>query len=194
MVPVRGRLVELQTDRFKLRSLKPSDASDRWLGWARDSEVMGPLNAPVSNMTRQDLANYIGTSDNNTRYLIGIFDRVSAIQIGFFMIDVDKIQRRATFNVVIGEKAWWGKGVVNETRGALLDHFFEHRDIQKVCGGPLARNFPAVLNYKAQGWRHEGTLRGQCESVVDGSRIDQYQFGLLRDEWSALQARRTRHD
>src|ERR1700758_4051510 len=156
MMPVKGRPVDLQTDRFRLRSLKPVDASERWLGWAKDPEVMGPLNAPVSSMTRQDLTNYIGTSDNNGRYLIGIFDKESGIQIGFFMIDVDKVHQTATFNLVIGEKGWWGKGVVNETRGALLDHFFEHRGIQKACGCPLARNFPALFNYKAQGWRHEG--------------------------------------
>jgi hypothetical protein len=42
-----------------------------------------------------------------------------------------------------------------------------------------------LFNYKIQGWRHEGTMRGQRRSVVDGSRLDQYQFGLLRQEWIA---------
>lgn len=188
MMPVRGRPVDLQTARFRLRSLKPADVSQRWLGWAKDPDVMGPLNAPVSNMTPQELANYIATSDNNARFLIGVFDKETGIQIGFFMIDVDKTHHFATFNLVIGEKSWWGKGVVNEARGALLDHFFDERGIHKVCGGPLARNFPAIFNYKAQGWRHEGTLRGQCQSVADGSRLDQYQFGLLRDEWRAMRS------
>ena len=91
--------------------------------------------------------------------------------------------------MVVGEKAWWGKGVVNEARAALLDHFFEQRGIEKACGGPLARNFPALLNYKAQGWRHEGTQRGQRFSVTDGSRLDQYQFGMLRDEWREARAK-----
>lgn len=194
MVPAKGRPVELQTDRFNLRSLKPSDASERWLGWAKDPEVMGPLNVPVTSMTRQDLANYIATSDNANRYLIGIFDRESRIQIGFFMVDIDQTHRHATFNVVVGEKSWWGKGVINEVRHALLDHFFEQRGMEKACGVPLARNFPAIFNYKAQGWRHEGTLRGQCRSAVDDTRLDQIQFGLLRDEWRALKAKVKSHD
>jgi ribosomal-protein-alanine N-acetyltransferase len=75
--------------------------------------------------------------------------------------------------------------VVNEVRAALLDEFFERRGTEKASGTPLARNFPAVFNYKAQGWRLEGVLKGQCKSVVDGSRLDQYQFGMLRDEWRA---------
>jgi RimJ/RimL family protein N-acetyltransferase len=119
------------------------------------------------------------------RYLIGIFDTASQVQIGFFMVDVDVFHRRATFNVVIGEKSWWGKGAVNEARAALLDEFFAHRGIDKAVGMPLTRNFPAVFNYKAQGWRHEGTLRGHCVSVAGGARLDQYQFGLSKDEWAA---------
>jgi [ribosomal protein S5]-alanine N-acetyltransferase len=182
-----GRPVLLKTQRFALRSLKPSDGSERWMSWLRDPDVMGPLNAPARAWTSQELRGHIASADNAQRYLIGIFDAASQTQIGFFMIDVDLFQRRATLNVVVGEKSWWGKGVVNETRAALLDEFFQHRGIDKAVGMPLARNFPAVFNYKAQGWRHEGTLRGHCVSVSGGARLDQYQFGLSKDDWAAAQ-------
>lgn len=191
MIQLAGKGVLLQTERFELRSLKPIDASDRWVGWARDPEVMGPLNSAVAQVTRGELGGYIGSADNINRFIIGIFDKVSRIQIGFFMVEVDNAHRIATFNVVVGEKAWWGKGVINESRAALLDHFFNDRGIEKACGQPLARNFPAVLNYKTQGWRHEGTQRGQRLSVADGSRLDQYQFGLLRNEWRAARTQAT---
>jgi RimJ/RimL family protein N-acetyltransferase len=187
-MPPKGRPVFLETKRFSLRSLKPSDASERWMNWLKDPEVMGPLNAPIRKWTAQQLMAHIAVADNNERYLIGIFDRVSKIQIGFFMIDVDLIHGRATFNVVIGEKSWWGKGTVNEVRAALLDEFFNHRGIEKASGMPFARNFPAVFNYKAQGWRHEGTLRSHAISAAGGARLDQFQFGLTKDEWHNLRA------
>lgn len=189
MIPGRGRPVLLKTDRFDLRSVTPADASDRWLGWAKDPAIMGPLNMPARAMRREELAAHIASVDNQTRFLIGIFDKADNAQIGFFMIDVDVMHRYAIFNVAIGEKDWWGKGAVNETRAALLDHLFETRGIEKAIGLPLARNFPALFNYKAQGWRHEGTLRGQCLSAMDGSRLDQYQFGMLRKEWRARRVR-----
>ena len=116
-----GKPVLLQTERFELRSMRPIDASDRWVGWARDPEVMGPLNSPVVQMSRDDLSKFLATSDNVNRYIIGIFDKVSRIQVGFFMVDIDNGHHLATFNVVIGEKEWWGKGVINEARAALLD-------------------------------------------------------------------------
>jgi len=130
--PSSGGPVDLQTDRFRLRSLKPADASDRWRSWTRDAEVMRPLNAPIRDLSRNDLANYIAAYDNNSRYLIGIFERASGLQVGFFVIEVDRAHRSAVFNVVIGDKAWWGKGVVNEARAALLEVFFEHRGIEKA--------------------------------------------------------------
>jgi RimJ/RimL family protein N-acetyltransferase len=184
-----GRPVELETERFILCTLKPSHASDRWQGWAKDPEVMGPLNAPVREMSREYLANYAASFDNTNRFLVGIFEKSGGAHIGFFIIEADNVHRCATFNVVVGDKSWWGKGVVNEARAALLDHFFEQRGIEKACGVPLTRNYPAVLNYKTQGWRHEGTLRGHRVSIADGSRLDQYQFGMLREEWRKLRSK-----
>jgi RimJ/RimL family protein N-acetyltransferase len=181
--PTPGRPVQLQTKRFALRSLKPTDASERWINWLKDPEVMDPLNVPVRVYATDQLRSYIAGADNSHRYLVGIFDLASRVQIGFFMIEVDVFHRRAAFNVVIGEKSWWGKSVINETRTALLDEFFDNRGIEKVVGMPLARNFPAVFNYKEQGWHLEGTLRGHCISTSGGPRLDQYQFGLTKDDW-----------
>jgi [ribosomal protein S5]-alanine N-acetyltransferase len=182
----KGRPVLLQTKRFALRSLKPSDASQRWVGWLRDPEVLEPLNAPLRKVEFRDLMAHIAENSNNeTYYMIGIFDLESKVQIGYYSIscEINEFHRRADFNVLIGEKSWWGKGAVNETRAALLDEFFNNRGIEKATGHPFARNFPAIFNYKAQGWRHEGTLRAHSISTKDGSKLDQYAFGLTKEEW-----------
>jgi [ribosomal protein S5]-alanine N-acetyltransferase len=189
-MPPKGRPVLLKTKRFALRSLKPADASQRWISWLKDPDVMGPLNAPIRVWTAHELMAHIASANNNERYLIGIFDIASDVQIGFYMVDVDTFHRRANFNVVIGEKSWWGKDVVNETRAALLDEFFNNRRIDKAAGMPLVRNFPAVFNYKAQGWHHEGTMRRNCLSVADGSRLDQFQFGLTKEDWRDMRGGR----
>ncbi|MCE9520897.1 MAG: GNAT family N-acetyltransferase [Alphaproteobacteria bacterium] len=181
----QGRPLTLSTERFVVRSLTPADASDRWCNWSADPDVMGPLNVPANRMTKDQLARYIAGHDNDRLYLLGVFTKAMNQHIGFFMIELGKLHATAGFNLVIGDKHFWGKGVVNEVRAALLDEFFERRGVEKAYGTPLARNFPAVFNYKAQGWKLEGVMRGQCKSVVDGTRLDQYHFGMLRDEWRA---------
>ena len=92
------------------------------------------------------------------------------------------------------ESAWAAfdvyREIPREARAALLDEFFDRRGIEKATGMPFARNFPAVFNYKAQGWRHEGTFRGHAIAVDGSARLDQFQFGLTKAEWHGLHAGR----
>lgn len=185
MARPRGKPVDIRTERFRLRSLTPIDASERWLKWSVDPDVMGPLNVPIQPMSRRELEAYIAGFDNLNRYVIGIFTGAENRFIGFYMITVERQHLTANFNVLIGDKDYWGQKVVNETRAALLDFLFTERGVEKAYGRPLARNFPAVFNYKAQGWRLEGVFHGQVKSVADGSRLDQYHFGMLASDWLA---------
>jgi [ribosomal protein S5]-alanine N-acetyltransferase len=175
--------VPIDTPRFYLRALQPTDASERWLSWARDPEVMDPLNSPEREMTILGLQRYIARHDQVTHLMLGIFDRKNDRHIGFFEIDIDERHKLASFNVVIGDKAYWGQRVVLETRAALLDYVFRKRGIEKAIGMPLARNFPAIFNYRAQGWRLEGVFKAHRESCKGDGRLDQLQFGLTREEW-----------
>lgn len=179
----QGRPVNLATKRFVLRSLTPSDISDRWGGWSDDAEIVQPLNIAKRRLSKDELRRYVARFDNESNYLIGVFTSAMPLHIGFFVIDVNRLHATASFNLVIGDKSYWGKGVVNEARAALLDEFFDNRGIEKAYGTPLARNHPAVFNYKAQGWKLEGIHVGQCRALADGSRLDQYHFGMLRSDW-----------
>jgi len=181
-----GRPVAIHSERFIIRSLTPKDISERWCSWSGDPDIMQPLNMPVRPATRETLMKYLSQMNNDRSYLIGVFAKAMGQHIGFYQIDINKLHRTAGFNVVIGDKQYWGKNVVNETRAGLLTEFFERRGVEKAWGQPLARNFPMIFNYKQQGWKLEGIMRGQCLSIVDGARVDQYQFGMLRDEWRAI--------
>lgn len=181
----RPRPVRVQTERFLLRSMVAKDASERYLGWAADAEVMGPLNVKPLKMSIAQLTSYIGGFDNLARFLVGIFVRDDNRHIGFYVIEIDVLHDVASFNVVIGDKEYWGQKVVLETRPALLDLFFNERGIEKVVGLPLARNFPSIFNYKAEGWTMEGVFKAHRRSFIDGKRLDQMQFAMLKDVWRA---------
>lgn len=179
------KIIRIDTERFTLRTMVPGDASERWAAWLQDVEVMGPVNTELRKLSINDLKQYAGRFDQENRLFIGIFDRETKLHIGFYQIDISKAHRTAKFNVIVGDKDYWGRKVVLETRAALLDHLFKN-GVEKAIGSPLARNFPAVFNYKAQGWRLEGIMKGQVRSMYANGRLDQYEFGLLKDEWTAL--------
>lgn len=190
MVWQPGTPVQLETARYTLRSLQPADVDDRYLAWLGDPEVMQTLNAPPRQLDRADIRRYVARFNNKTSFHLGVFDKASGLKIGIYSIYVDPGNGLAETNVAIGERDFWGRKAVLETRAAILDFLFDVIGVFKVWGRPFARNFPAVFNYKAQGFVLEGVLR-QHRRSVDGGRLDQLMFGLLRDEWHARRKDKT---
>lgn len=182
-----GQPVRLETARFLIRSLTAQDATEAYAGWTDDPEVVRHVNVPQRRMPLAEVARYIGSFDNDRNFALGIFDRATGRHIGFFAVHLDPQNRSATTDVMIGEREWWGKRVVLEARAALLDFLFDTVGIEKVNGLPLASNHAAIFNYRAQGFRLEGLLRKHRLSWDGRVRLDQCQFGLLREEWHARQ-------
>ncbi len=181
-----GRPVRLETERFVVRSVTRDDVGRQYLAWAKDPEVMLTLNLPPRQLTRLQLVRYVERFNNKTAFHLGIFlKEEDGAQIGFYSVYYDAANRLGQTNVVVGERDWWGRGVVMETRAAIIDFLFDVLGAEKVWGLPLARNIPSVFNYKAQGFKCEGILR-QHRRAVGGGRADQLAFGLLRDEWRAF--------
>ena len=186
MRQVKKRNIRLKTDRFLVRTLRESDACDALLGWLADAELMTNVNHKPQRFTMLQLRRFIMSYDQATKLLVGVFDGETEKLVGYYLIEMNPPQRRATFNVVIGDRDYWGQRVVLETRAALMDYLFQFGAIDKLIGGPLARNIPAVFNYKAQGWKLEGLMRSHVLSASGTGRIDQYQFAMLKEEWQAI--------
>jgi len=186
MKQVKKRNIRLKTDRFLVRTLRESDACEAMIGWLSDRELMKNVNHKPQRMTMLQLRRFISSYDQATRLLLGVFDAEYEKPVGYYLIEINPIQKRATFNVVIGDRDYWGQRIVLETRAALMDYLFQFGAVDKLIGGPLARNFPAVFNYRAQGWKLEGLMKGHVLSANGTDRIDQYQFGMLKDDWQAI--------
>ena len=179
-----GTPLILATESYLLRSLVAGDVDERFVAWLADAEVVDTLNLPARARRPEELAGYIGRFDNRNAFGLGVFDKATHLMVGFYAIYCDARNRLASTNVIIGDRNYWGRGVVVETRSRILDFLFDTLGMEKVLGNPFARNFPAVFNYKALGFRCEGVLR-QHRRSHSGGRIDQLMFGLLRDEWHA---------
>jgi len=184
-----GEPVELDTARFRLVSLGPGDVSERYLDWTADPQVMTPVNRPAERRSRAEVERYLARFDNRASFHLGILEREHDELIGVYSVYCDAANAVAETNVLVGERAWWGRHAVVETRAAILDFLFEQVGMEKVQGRPFVRNVAIVSTYNAQGFRCEGILRAQVRAL-DGSRLDQFHFGLLREEWRARERTR----
>lgn len=189
-----GRPVSLETEHYLLRSLTPHEVNLRHVRWLRDPEVMATLNlkpmkgVPDARLLKRMQAD-VARADNRSRFHLGIFPKAGGGQIGYFAIDLDVKNAHAQTRVVVGEREWWGRDVVIETRGAIIDFLFSRAGVMKVWGSTSSRNIASIFNYRAQGFTNEGILR-QHSRGLDGNRIDIVLFGLLREEWQAADAGR----
>ena len=184
-----GMPAQLATENYVLRTLTPADVTDRMVEWFSDPEVMRFVDLPI-NMPREHVEKFVSIFDNKIGFCFGIFDRTDRTFVGFFHVHCDPRSRNARTAVVIGEKEYWGKGVVLETRAVLLDFLFGVLRLHKVWGAIYSRNLPSLFNYKAQGFKYEGLLREESQDR-EGGWHDIYRFGMLRDEWIEIRRRGT---
>jgi [ribosomal protein S5]-alanine N-acetyltransferase len=185
-----GQPLVLDTEHYRLRSLNADDATATYIGWWNDAEVQAGLGHAARGWGAQEARRHIAKFDNRLRFHLGIFPHGAALPIGFIALFLESGARAKT-NTVIGDKRWWGRGVVLEVRARALEFLFTRIGVHKVYGEIDGRNFASIFNYKAQGFTREGVLR-QHVVGAKGDRRDRVVFGLLRDEWLLGRATRAR--
>lgn len=173
--------VELRTARFLLRSLRADDVSEAYVSWLNDPEVNRYLEVRFAPQTTASVRAYVASHDDERRFLLGVFAEGGARHVGNYSLSVEPEHRRGTLGVMIGDKAWWGEGVVLETRVAVLDFCFDRLGLEKVSGACYATNRAAIYNYQRQGWRVDGVRK--AHAICEGRRVDVIPFAMFRDDW-----------
>lgn len=190
---IKKRYIKLQTEHFLVKTLSENDACQSLANWLADPELMGNLNKKPSRLLSQQLKRFIASHDQAKKLILGVFEITDGKLIGYYTVSIDADDRRASFTILIGDRGYWGKSVVNQTREMLIDYMFNNIGVDKITGSPIARNFPAIFNYKAQNWKLEGILK---KHVVDSSainnRLDIYIFSMLKEDWLHLKNDRLR--
>jgi len=168
----RGAPVHIETNGYILRSLTPADVTPRFVAWLNDQEMLAGLNLPTLNFSLEQLREFVAGFDNLRNYFIGIFDRSTALLLGFYTIDVNPVHKVGNVTTGVGEKDYQGKGVLWATIDALLDHFYAFRDVEKMTARILARNTRMLFNFRGDTrFKFEAKLSRECLST-DGKRLD----------------------
>ena len=178
-----GEPIKLGTGNYILRSLEESDATQRYLNWLKDPEVVRYLNAQHATPSIDGIQHYIRRHDNVTSFHVGIFSLPEENHVGNFSFYLDIPSEVVNINVLVGEREFWGKQVVTETRAAILDFLFDDLGAHKVWGSPWANNHAAIFNYKKQGFNMEAILRDHKRDA-SGDRIAVIHFSILKEEWT----------
>lgn len=137
----------------------------------------------TSGYNLENLRSYVSTKiDDPNVTFFAIFSNDTNQHIGNIKFEVtDKKAAVCDLGLLIGDKAWWGKGVGAEACKLSIAYMFEERKIRKIYLAVYGNNPNARKLYEKIGFRLEGTLRKQV--LVDGLYIDKHFMGLFKEEF-----------
>ena len=173
----------LRSEKYYLKNLGINAATERYLSWMHDLEVSKTLEVDGLAQTIETIKDYIKWHDNKTKFLFGIYTNKN-IHIGNFSITLNIEHQRATIGVMIGDKNYWGKGVVNEMRSLIIDWLFYKKGMNKIEAGPMSINYPAIFNFTKQGWQNEGIMKEHY--LINGKKVDSVLYGMTKIRWKEL--------
>ncbi len=186
ILPRRHRPMVLETERFRLVSMSRAQVVRQTFAWSNDKEIMAGFNETAGGWKRRRWRRRFRRFDDAGGFCFGIWPKEGGPMIGIHTISLNKAKDTATLSVMIGDRAWWGRKVVTEVRGYLVDWLFRTLRVHRVTGMTHSRNMPSLFNYRALGFVYEGAMREHMTGL-EGKRLDMVLFGLLRPEWEAKQ-------
>lgn len=157
-----------------------------WTAWMNDLEVTLPLGdeayIPYSlERMRDDVADAI----QRQQHIFSIVDLVDDILIGrCLLFAMDTVNRSAMMGILIGDKAYWGKGYGQEATRLLLDYAFNLLNLHSVMLGAFSFNQRAIHAYERVGFKVIGTRREA--RLIGGKAYNAVFMDILESEFRAM--------
>ncbi|MCO4798660.1 MAG: GNAT family N-acetyltransferase [Colwelliaceae bacterium] len=144
-------LESICTERFTLKQLKASDASQKYLAWLADSDSVNYISYRQEELS--ELALYIEQRyQDSDCFFWGIFQGEEHIGNIKYQRIVNK-PNVVTMGILIGEKNWRGKGLAKEVLTASMEYLKNHHEIIEVNLGVEKSNIAAIKAYENVGFQ-----------------------------------------
>ncbi|MCW9003088.1 MAG: GNAT family N-acetyltransferase [Rhodospirillales bacterium] len=164
-----------------LRPLAMADATDDYLSWLSDPEVLNYSGRRGSTSTREQMESYIAGIAERGDVVMAVCEIATSRHIG--NVTLNTIQPKhgsAELSIMIGARDVWGKGYGKEAIALLTRHGFEALGLHRIWAESPNPAFNAAV--KALGWAHEGTKREAFR--MDGDYVDFECWSILADEFA----------
>jgi RimJ/RimL family protein N-acetyltransferase len=172
----------LEGENIYLRSLNSTDVDGNYSLWLNDQDITAFNSHGRFPMTKEKLSSYIDDS-RSSKYdiILAVVDKTSLKHIGNISLqNINWLDRNAEIAFLLGDKAFWGKGVMYEAGTLLINHGFKALNLHRIYCGTSSENLgmqklAEKLKMKKEGLRKEAIFkRGQYFDIVE--------YGILSTE------------
>jgi RimJ/RimL family protein N-acetyltransferase len=171
--------------RIYLRSIELNDYKVT-VKWRNDSKIYETITQPrrfVSEKTEQEwVENAIKENELGKSVRLAICLKKNDQCIGLIqLLNIDWSNRSGEATTLIGEKEFWGQGLIGEAKILLFEHAFLDLGLERIYNKVLNTNAASIRSYEKFGSVQEGILRHAA--YHDGKFHDMIQFSMLREEF-----------
>jgi diamine N-acetyltransferase len=173
-------------DHIVLRLLKKADIENR-VRWFNDPDVRKTLIISEQFELEKTIRWFekMQADDSRLEFVIETVDKIPVGIVG--LAGIDSTHRTAEIYIVIGQKEFWGKGLMLEAECLLIDWAFNSLGLEKIWAQTRPDNIASIITMKKIGFQIEGTLRN--EKIVNSKRTTVMHLGLLREDFKPLNKR-----
>lgn len=168
----------IKTANYILRPFKAEDAY-LWQVWDVDQEVQAHMPEPEN--TPQDIKEqyeYIKDCELDSEGYYFSIETNSGVTIGTIsLFEINEHHKTAELGMLIGDKAYWGKGVATEVVKALIDYAFKNLKIKYISAEIESGNIGMQKVLENSGFVSDGVFKGA--RVKGGKRIDVVHFSRV---------------
>jgi RimJ/RimL family protein N-acetyltransferase len=175
-------LVRLEGALVYLRPVRPSDVRAGYARWLNDPLINQFLESRFQKATEADLEAYVArfAADPDHTFL-AVVARDTDTHIGNVKLGpIDRHHQVADMGLLIGDRAYWGRGIATEVIRLVSRYAFDELGLRKVTAGCYSTNRAAIRAFEKAGFAREGLRRKQYQS--DGAYVDGVMLGLLRTD------------
>ncbi len=165
---------------FDFRILRPSDVTGRYVNWFSDPEVTRYSENRFNTFSPEGQRRYVEEKQaSETSFLYGIF--VDGTHVGNVHLGpISMVHRHSEITFVLGERDYWGMGLMTQAIGRMIFLAFSTFDLKKVYAGTYENNIASMRTLEKNGFVLEG--RRVEHLVFEGQRVDMLEYGLVRDD------------
>lgn len=179
-----NQIIFLEGERVYLRPLEQEDLTKEYVQWLNDTEVCRFNSHAVFPYTLEKMREYFIYLQQTTQQniVLAIIDKQTHKHIGNISLqNINWINRDAEFAILLGNKAFWGKGVATEAALLICNYGFERLNLNRVyCGTSVENKAMQTLANKLK-MQQEGRRRQAIFKL--GRYLDVIEYSVLKDEF-----------
>jgi ribosomal-protein-alanine N-acetyltransferase len=168
----------LNDDRIGLRPLSKADVLGNYGSWLNDSDITTFNSHGRFPMTPDMLNDYVENSYSKNSIVLAIIFKETEEHIGNISLqNINWIDRNAEIAFLLGEKKYWGKGIMLDAGALLIKHAFDSLNLHRVYCGTSSLNIGMQKLAKKLGMIQEGHRKDAL--FKNGEFLDIIEFGVI---------------